>query len=308
MLKNKAKQANKAANTVQATEWPTLILIGLNYTLFIVLTMAYEPSFWWLILPFAAMQQALFGSLQHEVLHGHPTSRQWLNEAIIFPALNLWIPYPIYKESHLIHHNNQHLTNPARDPESFYIAPEQWEKLAKWQQAYYRLYHTFAGRILWGPIHIVGTLFYQEGRKLLKGDSKTWRVWGLHTLACIPVLYWIVVVCKIALWQYLLVFIYPGIALTLIRSYLEHRAVADPQQRSAIVETGPLLSLLFLNNNLHAVHHAYPRMAWYKIPAVWRAEKQKILQGNGGYYFAGYWDVLRQYFGRAKENPCFRLS
>ena len=103
-------------------------------------------------------------------------------------------------------------------------------------------------------------------------------------------------------------FVYPGVALTLVRSYLEHRVIADPQQRSVIVEAGPLLSLLFLNNNLHAVHHAYPRLAWYKIPAVWRAERERVLRDNGGYYFAGYGVVLRQYFSRAKEFPCFRLS
>ncbi len=306
-MKKKPNCTGEKLSPVQSTEWPTVLLIGLNYGLFIVLTLVYEPALWWLILPLAALQQTLFGSLQHEVLHGHPTSSQWLNELIIAPALNLWIPYTIYKESHLIHHNNQHLTNPARDPESFYIDPERWNHLPKWQQTYHRFYHTFAGRILWGPVHIVAMLFYHEGCKLLAGDRKAWRIWGMHALVCMPVLYWIMVVCEIALWQYLLVFVYPGVALTLIRSYLEHRAVADPQQRSAIVEAGPLLSLLFLNNNLHAVHHVYPRLAWYKIPAVWRAEREQVLRDNGGYYFAGYGAVVRQYFGRAKEDPCFRL-
>lgn len=306
-LKSKVKPLNKRTLSTQKTEWPTIVLIWLNYTLFACLTFYYQQLSWWLILPLAAFQQALFSSLQHEVLHGHPTSRQWLNELLVFPAVNLWIPYPIYKESHLIHHNNQHLTDPARDPESFYIPAQRWQQLPAWQQAYYRFYHTFAGRILWGPIHVIGSLFYHEVPKLLAGDNKAWRIWSLHALSCSLVLYWLIAVCQMPLWQYLLVFIYPGVVLTLIRSYLEHRAADDPQHRSVIVEAGPFFSLLFLNNNLHAVHHEQPRLAWYKIPAVWRTEREKVLEQNAGYYFESYWAVMRQYFGRAKEDPCFRL-
>ncbi|MGB1008403.1 MAG: fatty acid desaturase [Thiolinea sp.] len=297
----------KNGYAVQETEWPTLILIGLNYALFIGLTLYFAEFSWWLILPLAAFQQALFGSLQHEVLHGHPTRYQWLNELLVFPALNLWIPYPIYKKSHLIHHNNQHLTDPVRDPESFYIPEQRWQTMPAWQQAYQRFYHTFAGRILWGPLHVVFSLFYYETRALLAGDTAKWRIWGIHVIACLPVVWWVFGVCEIPVWQYLLLFIYPGLSLTLIRSYLEHRAVPDPGHRSVIVEAGPFFSLLFLNNNLHAVHHANPGLAWYRIPAVWRAERERVLQRNDAYYYPGYGAVLRQYFLRKKEDPCFRL-
>ena len=170
-LKTNAVKADRSlyknGYAVQETEWPTLILIGLNYALFIGLTLYFAEFSWWLILPLAAFQQALFGSLQHEVLHGHPTRYEWLNELLVFPALNLWIPYPIYKKSHLIHHNNQRLTDPVRDPESFYIPEQRWQTMPAWQQAYQRFYHTFAGRILWGPLHVVFSLFYYEARALL---------------------------------------------------------------------------------------------------------------------------------------------
>src|SRR3546814_3895233 len=72
---------------------------------------------------------------------------------------------------------------------------------------------------------------------------------------------------------YLLLFVYPGIALSLVRSFLEHQARPEVSERSVIVESGPLMSLLFLNNNLHLVHHDKPGLPWYRIPAFYRQRR-----------------------------------
>ena len=37
-----------------------------------------------------------------------------------------------------------------------------------------------------------------------------------------------------------------------------------------VVEACPLLALLYLNNNLHAAHHRWPRLPWYQLPQRWR--------------------------------------
>ena len=66
--------------------------------------------------------------------------------------------------------------------------------------------------------------------------------------------------------QYLLGFVYPGAALSLLRSFAEHRAAPEPGRRIAIVERAPLFGLLFFNNNLHAVHHAFPGASWRRLP------------------------------------------
>ena len=94
----------------------------------------------------------------------------------------------------------------------------------------------------------------------------------------------------------------PGQALTLLRSFAEHRASAEPAQRTAVVEANRLLSLIFLYNNLHVVHHDRPALPWYKLPAAWRK-----LQADGGdasartagmVYAGGYREVVRRYFLR----------
>jgi fatty acid desaturase len=66
---------------------------------------------------------------------------------------------------------------------------------------------------------------------------------------------------------------------------------------------------LFLNNNLHVVHHMHPRTAWYRLPALYRSRKDHYLRRNGGYFYASYGQVLRQYFLTPKDpvaHPLWR--
>lgn len=289
--------------TSAAVEWPTVALITLNWLAFLALTLFYHTLPWWLILPLGGFLVALFGSLQHEVLHGHPTPDQTLNEAMIFPNIALWMPYSLYKSTHLTHHINDQLTDPELDPESYYLSPEKWQQSPSFIKTYYRFYNTFIGRFLWGPMHIMTSLWMTETRSILSGNTQTIRIWTIHLLACLPVLYWVVVVCSIPFWEYIVLFVYPGISLTLMRSFAEHQAVATVDERSIIVETNPLLSLMYLNNNLHAVHHKNPNLAWFRIPMIWECERDKVLADNGNYYFKGYFSIIRQYSITPKEPP-----
>ena len=286
-----------------AIEWPTIALISLSWLAFLGITSFYHNLPWWLILPLGGSLVALFGSLQHEVLHGHPTSNQTLNEAIIFPNIVLWMPYSLYKETHLRHHINHQLTDPELDPESYYLSPIKWQKMPAFKKAYYRFYNTFLGRFFGGPIHAVGRLWVYEARLILSGNTPAIRTWGIHILACLPVLYWVVVICNIPLWKYFLLFIYPGLSLTLMRSFIEHQAVENEDERSIIIETNAFFSLLYLNNNLHAIHHKEPHLAWFRIPMVWYSKREEVLTDNGHYYVKGYFSIIRQYWLTPKEQP-----
>lgn len=289
----------------QSTEWPTVCVIAATWLSFTLLTSYYHELPIWLVISLAAYILTLFGSLQHEVLHGHPTPWRWLNQAIIFPAITLWLPFSLYKETHLIHHNNDNLTDPELDPESFYIRPERWANFPYWLKYYFHFYNTFVGRFFWGPIHIAATLFYSQLRLLLCGDTITLKRWFVHGIACAITLCWVVFICKIPFWEYVLFFVYPGVALSLVRSFLEHQVAHDPKHRTVIVETCQVLSLAFLNNNLHAVHHNHPSLAWYKLPKVWYNNHERILEANNQYYFSGYMEVVKRYWRRAKEDPCY---
>ena len=77
---------------------------------------------------------------------------------------------------------------------------------------------------------------------------------------------WTVGVCEMSIAAYVALFAWPGLSLTLLRSFAEHEPAAKEDRRTVIVESGLLGSLLYLNNNLHAVHHAFPAFRGMRSP------------------------------------------
>jgi fatty acid desaturase len=137
---------------------------------------------------------------------------------------------------------------------------------------------------------------------MIRGDFGHLRAWIIHGLLLAALLAWLRFVCHMSLGEYVLCFVYPGAVLTLIRSFAEHRADPDPARRTAVVERAPLLGLLFLNNNLHAAHHASTGLAWYRLPAFYRRERARLLAANGGLVYAGYGEVFRRYLFRPHDR------
>jgi len=289
-------------------EWPTVAVAAAVYIGFGLLTLNYHSLPWWLVAPGGGFLLALHGSLQHEVVHGHPTRWRWLNRALVFPSLWLWMPLESYAETHLRHHDDARITDPLEDPESFYLTGNAWNQAGPLRRTVLRFNNTSVGRLLIGPILAVCHLLAVEGRALANGNAGHINTWILHVLACVPVLAWVSIVCDIPLMAYLLLFVYPGISLTLLRSFAEHRARPAVDERMAIVESGPLMSLLFLNNNLHYVHHSAPALPWYRLPARWRANRDAVLEANGGYRYSGYWDVIRRHAFSTREPVVWPLD
>jgi fatty acid desaturase len=101
-------------------------------------------------------------------------------------------------------------------------------------------------------------------------------------------------------WAYLLA-AYLGVSLLKIRTFLEHQAHERARGRTVIIEDRGPLALLFLNNNLHVVHHAHPRVPWYRLPALYRANRARFLGMNEGYRFGSYGEIFTRYLLRAKD-------
>jgi fatty acid desaturase len=277
------------------------MLIILFYVCFAALTWNWALLPWWIALPAAAYLTGLYGSIQHEVIHRHPTGSQALNEALVFPALLVWVPYSRYRDLHLRHHRNDRLTDPYDDPESFYVAGDEWSRLAALSRGVLRVNNTLAGRLIIGPAVAALRFLIEEARLVAAGDMAIVSAWLMHIPALAILFAWIWGVCGISPLIFIAAFSYPGTALILLRSYAEHRAHTDVEARSVIVETCPAMALLFLNNNLHALHHARPGMAWYQLPQAYRAERESLLRGNAGYLIAGYRCLFARYFLAPKE-------
>jgi fatty acid desaturase len=280
---------------------PTWAVLMLVFGAWIALTLGYHALPWWLVLPLAGIVMALWGSLQHETIHGHPTRWRWLNEGLGWAPLWLWLPYPIYRDQHRAHHDDAILTDPFADPESKYAAPADWPGFSTVRRLVLRANTTLLGRLTLGPWLSVSDFLARELRALREGVPGRRRIWALHALAVVPLLAWLWW-CGVPLWAYVLLFVYPGLALTLLRSFAEHIAAADPRARTVTVEGSVFFALLFLNNNLHALHHARPRLPWYALPAAYRGLPPPVLR------HAGYGTLLRRYLLRPIHAPVHPLA
>ena len=131
------------------------------------------------------------------------------------------------------------------------------------------------------------------------GDHRVTLAWLLQIPSVALVLF-LVTWSAMPLWTYLIA-AYLGYGIIKIRTYLEHRAHDHTNGRTAIVEDRGPLAFLFLNNNLHVVHHMYPKVPWYDLPALYQADRQKYLDRNDSYVYRSYAQIFRQHFWRAKD-------
>jgi fatty acid desaturase len=280
-------------------EWPTLFVMVLTYGVW-----AFATTLWdnlaILSLLLTAIAIAQFSSLQHEVLHGHPFADKRLNEALVFPALMLIMPYGRFRDLHLQHHFDPNLTDPFDDPESNYQAPEVWAGLSRPARALYQFNNTLFGRMAVGPAISLWALVTSDWRAWRQGDRGVARSWALNAVGTVPVVLWLTSLGTMPAWAYL-VAVYFGYSLLKIRTYLEHRAHEASRARTVVVEDRGPLSVLFLNNNFHVVHHMHPTTPWYRLPALYASRRDHYLRRNEAYVYRSYAQIFRQYLFRAKD-------
>jgi fatty acid desaturase len=242
-------------------------------------------------------------SLQHEAIHAFRGVPGWLRVAAVFPPLGLWLPYPLYRKSHSIHHRDIDLTVPGVDPESYYVLRGEWQRMSSFRRVLLTSNQTMAGRLVLGPVLRLWLMVSREARRLRGRDFVHLRHWAVHA-ALVALLFWFISgVCGFPWWKYCLLVAYPGLSLTLLRTFTEHRAAENSEKRTAAVESNAIFGLLYLYNNLHVAHHLQPTMPWYDIPSFYRANRDELLRRNGGFVYSGYGQLARRYFFVPIFNP-----
>jgi fatty acid desaturase len=277
----------------ERVEWRTIALISGWFAAMAVVIGLHASIPWWLSVPALALLGGLHFSLQHEAIHGHPTPWRRLDTALVGVPLALWCPFPVYRESHLAHHRSD-LTVPGVDPESYYVSAADWQRSGAFRRGILRANRTLLGRITLGPWlviqsagqHALGSIRTPGGR----------RVWSAHVALAAMTVGVIVGLVGLPWWEYLLGLVWGGTAVTLVRSFVEHRAVDG--ERSATVVSNRFVGLIYLNNNLHVTHHAYPGAPWYRIPELHRRSGGDEIARAGAGWYPGYGQVARRYFVR----------
>jgi len=290
------------------TEWPTWLLLALIYGGWFGTLMLFGAGH--LRLPATTLAlvilNAWYMSLQHELLHGHPTRSARLNQILGCAPFAIWSPYALYRDKHLAHHRDEDLTVPGVDPESNYVQAHRWQQMSQCHRALWHVRKTFIGRLLVGPPMMVFALLADAVREWLQGDFRYLRMWLMHGALVIAMLVWLDTRIGIPYWYYLLAISWPTQSLAMARSFREHRAAPAAKARIAINEAGTLMRLLYLNNNYHLIHHDLPRVPWYHLPRVYQMRRDAYREKCGNFVIhGGYWELLRLYALRQTDTPLY---
>lgn len=284
-----------------SVEWRTLAVAVAVYGLWFAVVALHGMTPWPVTVAALGVASAWHGSLQHETIHGHPFRRQRLNAALAWLPVSLFLPYLVYRRYHMAHHSSD-LTDPTDDSETFYVTAERWNAIGSVRRRVLVAHHTLLGRLVLGPPRWVAAVVVHQGREISRGDRQLARWWAAHTVAATALGAFVVAVMGIPLWQYLIGATYLGTSLTMLRSYCEHRWVQGAT-RSAVVRSGPVFSLVYLNNNLHNAHHAEPGIAWYDLPERARATGAYQEAAAGAGLYSGYLELAGRFAVRPLDHP-----
>ena len=303
------KTYGRRGKTVRSLEWPTVLLIFVTYGAWALLGGIVWPAYPVVAIVALGFVLALQSSLMHEACHGHPTRKAWVNELLVGLPIGLVWPYRRFRSIHLRHHADESLTDPFDDPESYYQSLWQHETLPEPMKRILAVNNTMLGRMLLNPLLGSVGFFLNDMRAIVAGDRAVREAWLLHGLGLAIVVPVVLIGFGIPLWAYLLA-VWLGQSLISVRTFAEHQWSERPDGRTIIVERSPF-ALLFLNNNLHLVHHKNPTVAWYKLPEMFRARRDEWLAMNHDYVFPNYLALLKSYGFRAKEpvvHPALRRA
>jgi fatty acid desaturase len=282
--------------------WSTLCVACVILGGFIVWSLCFNQLPLWLSAPSGAVLLTWYGSLQHETIHGHPTRSRRINHAIGGLPLSLWVPYAIYRQTHIQHHrqSGRRLTEVGHDPESFYLPPGHLAKVGTLRRFILQANCTLIGRLTLGPAIAIGTFWWEQMHEA-RTDRRSRRIWIQHAMATAVLLGWVCGVCHIPLLAYLFLVVYPSVSLTHLRSFAEHRADDHSPLRTNVVEAHPFWALIFMNNNLHVAHHAHPHVPWHQLPQLWQGMRHSAIPL--GRVFRGYGEVTREYLFQPFITP-----
>ena len=160
---------------------------------------------WWALARIGAWMIAWQMNLQHEIIHGHPTRKRAVNEAIgcgrcRSGSLTRSTARPISR-----HHADANLTDPFEDPESYYWAAARWASARTDLAPLVAAQSTLLGRMILGPAWMIWRFLPTWFVTFGANKGKTRSICRRHLLECAVVLVWVIGVCGMPFWVYVAV-------------------------------------------------------------------------------------------------------
>lgn len=284
-------------------QWRTWLLVPAVYAAWGLAAFSYDTLGHLAGSIFLILATCWFTSLQHELIHGHPSRSRRANRLMGLAPLAVWYPYELYRRSHLAHHRDELLTEPGIDPESNYIDDAAWQRLGRIFRPMWIAQRTVLGRFLLGPAMVIVPTWLDIVRRPLHRDFSQSRSWAVHLALVCAMLLALDRYAGIGPLRYLLTIGYPALGLAMLRSFYEHRPAVEAPHRVVINEAGLFWRILYLNNNYHAVHHERPDLPWYLVRRFYLDHRAEVLRRNGGFVIAGYLSLMTRYAMTTVDSP-----
>ncbi len=279
--------------------WPTVVLVMVTSTLFFTvpaLVFRGDMPLWMGVIGMALVLYANYTGL-HEAVHGAVCGAKkqyrWVNELVGHLAgVIMGIPLAAHRHEHFLHHN--HTNSQDKDPDIFCarMMDSPWQAVA----AAYRLtainYRVF-WRDAWSVIPAKQRVVFivELAAIILSRVVVLAMPFGLVGEVASSNPWWI------ASAMLLLLFIGPllgTVLLIYLFAYLVHvphdvqRTFAD----TSVYEPPPMvrsvMTWMWGFQNYHGIHHAFPRVPWYRYRALFEDQKEAILrQGIPTYHLSG---------------------
>lgn len=281
-------------------ELPTWILIAIIYTGWFACVIYWQQLGPVLGSTLLILLSAWYMSLQHELIHGHPTRWRRVNQLLGTLPLAVWYPYGLYRDSHIQHHKDEDLTHPEKDPECYYYTAEQWQRFPPLFKTIVRINNTFIGRLILGPVLDIIDTIRSAISAFITADRPAMAMWLVHFGLLGLLFHWMVGYGISAIF-YILVISYPALSLTKIRSFFEHRAAENSAARSTLNEAAWPWRLLFLNLNYHLVHHDLPALPWYGLRQIYLENRVQYQHRSEQFVVNGYTEWFEAFVFTALE-------
>lgn len=250
--------------------WPTLLLTGM--ILFAWTWIGWRAFFDGLSLWVAFVCNTTLAYMaftpQHEAVHGSVSKKHAALNGIVgrLAGVPLLSPFHAFKRLHLTHH--KHTNDPETDPDfwsgkgPWFILPLRWltQDFYYWYISITSIKETSKTR----KTEVIGTLVVFYG-------TAGWMALNGHLEAVI--------------WAWIVPSRVASALLAFMFDYLPHRphriaAKTNPFKATRNIQA-PGVTMIFLAQNYHLVHHVFPTAPFYRYARIWRRHQRWFTERGG---------------------------
>jgi beta-carotene hydroxylase len=274
MVSNEQQVQQVVIRHIGGFAWPTLLLLVSCVILYLACIghLITEPTFsWWALAGISVCTYAIYTPI-HEAVHGAVTGmsleRRWINEWVGYVAAQfLGISFTAHRRSHLKHHRSTN--HPSEDPDMAYSAHTISELAAVWLKAVPKEW-VFARSFE----------HFTDAEKVIMRREFTAII--LTRLLVLLVCADLGVTLMTLLFGQL---IGNAVLVTLFAWSVHHPHTEQERMKTTTVYQArsgldTLLTLVWVYQNYHAIHHLYPKVPFFRYRRLYRALKPHLLESG----------------------------